>query len=413
MSKETNRGKVLPIAVCGCDFRRASSRWRSLLVLQDEEREGLVRELARSGSVDGFVDLNTCNRTEWIVSSTEPAWAAELMRAQMLERVSSSGERIEPYVHVGDEAARHIFSVSIGQESFVVGERQIATQLFAALEVARSTRTSSRLLNGLGSITGRLVRDAVREGCIGGPAAGVHSLAHHYVANWFGQRGGSVAVVGLGAIGRLVRGLFEEDDRFSVIPVNRSVPEGEQERVRSIRELSAVLCSVDAAVICTSAPHHVVKTATFEGRDVSRPLLVLDLGIPEQVQELDPRTGATRAGLDDLTENPEQSPGPDEQIRHTRAAQRLVGHALDELKIFARERSVVEIFDEVRRRHERFVNEEIPAIIEQRAGGLDESQKAHLVFVLRGMVLTYTNEVFRAIKRSLEDEEEDEWTDVS
>jgi glutamyl-tRNA reductase len=411
----SEKSTQLPIAVCGCDFRRASSRWRSRLVLDDEEREGLVRELARSGSVDGFLDLTTCNRTEWIVSAAEPSWAGELLRAQMLERLAGSEERIEPYVYCGEEAARHVFSVSIGQESFVVGERQIATQLFSALEGARSRGTSSRLLNGLGSVTGRLVRDAVREGCIGGPAAGVHSLAAHFVLEWLRARtdGRTVCVVGLGAIGRLVRGLFEQSGEARLIPVNRSVPAGEEGRVRPIRELSVAIAGADAVVVCTSAPHHVVKTSTLEGRDPERPLLVLDLGIPEQVDALDPRTGATRAGLDDLTADPVGSPGAEEQLRHVQAAERLVSRALEDLRIFARERSVVEIFDEVRRRHERFVDEEIPALVGEMAGDLDASRKAHLVFGLKGRVLAYTNDVFRAIKRSLEDVEEDDWSDVS
>jgi glutamyl-tRNA reductase len=223
----------------------------------------------------------------------------------------------------------------------------------------------------------------------------------------------TVAVVGLGAIGRLVRGFFEQDRDTRVIPVNRSIPGGEEERVRSIRELSTVLREVDAAVICTSAPHHVVKTATLDGRDPDRRLLVLDLGIPEQVDALDPRTGATRAGLDDLKADPVGSPPPEEQQRHQQAAENLVAKAIEEITIFAREGSVVEIYDEVRRRHERFVNEEIPAYLENKVGGLDESQRAHLAFGLKGMVLTYTNEIFGAIKRSLAPEEEDEWTDVS
>jgi glutamyl-tRNA reductase len=384
-------------------------------VLEAGEREGLVDALARSGSVDGFVDLNTCNRTEWIVSTPDPAWAAELMRAQMIERLSEEREGMEPYVHVGREAARHLLSVSIGQKSFVVGERQIATQLFASLEDARRAGTSSRLLNGLGSITGRLVRDAVREGCIGGPAAGVHSLAHHFVRSWIEDRGAgrTVAVVGLGAIGRLVRGLFEADEGFSVIPVNRSIPPAEQGRVRSIRELGAVLAGVDAAVICTSAPHHVVKAETLEGRDAGRPLLLLDLGIPEQVQELPASGGAVRAGLDDLTIDPGRAPAPEEQRIHRRTAERLVSRALEEFTLFAREGSVVEVFDEVRKLHERFVGQEVPDLVEEKAQGLDASQKAHLVFALRGRILGYTNDVFRAIKRSLGDGEEEDWTDVS
>ncbi len=403
------------MAVVGCDFRRAPSRWRSRLVLDDAERHDLVTELGRSAGVDGFLDLTTCNRTEWVVSTPEPAWAAELMRAVMLERTSQADERIEPYVFVGADAARHILSVSIGQESFVVGERQIATQLFRAVEDARRRQTTSRVLNGLSSITGRLVRDAVAAGCIGAPAVGVHSLSYHFVASWLlaHGRGRAVAVVGLGAIGRRVRGLFEADPRFAVVAVNRTVAQGEEGRVRSIRELRTVLAGVDAAIVCTSAPHHVIKDSTLEGREASRPMLVLDIGIPEQVAALSPGLGATRAGLDDLTADPVGARDMAEQTRHDDDARMLVQRALDELTIFVREGSVVDILDEVRRRHERFVDVEIPRFLAERAGSLDDSERAHLGFGLKGMVLTYTNDVFQAIKRSLVKEEGDDCTDMS
>lgn len=414
MTDALHRSDPLPLAVVGCDFRRASSRWRSMLVLDDEERELLVDQLARTAEVDGFVDLNTCNRTEWIVSTPEPAWAAALLAAHMKEKLCAADETIEPYGFEGAGAARHLFSVSIGRESFVVGERQIATQLFAALEDARRRATSSRILNGLGSIAGRLVRDAVHRGCIGAPSLGVHSLSYHYVAEWLERHGGdTVAVVGLGAIGRRVRGLLEADPRFDVVSVNRTVPRGEAGVVRSIRELSRVLAEVDAAVVCTSAPHRIVKGSTLGGRDRGRPLLVLDIGIPEQVAELDPGLGATRAGLDDLEADPAQRRDAEDQRRHDADAAELVGRAVSEFTIFARERSVVDLYEEVRRLHERFVDEEIPRFIEERAGGLDESERAHLAFGLKGRVLAYTNEIFRAIKRSLADGEEDEWSEVS
>ena len=76
-----------PLAVVGCDFRVASSKWRSDLVLTDEDARVLARDLYRNGAADGFLDLNTCNRNEWIVSSSRPRWAAELLRAQMKIRV--------------------------------------------------------------------------------------------------------------------------------------------------------------------------------------------------------------------------------------------------------------------------------------------------------------------------------------
>ena len=58
-----------PLAVVGCDFRVASSQWRSRLVLDESEARSIADKLKNNQAADGFVDLNTCNRNEWIVSS--------------------------------------------------------------------------------------------------------------------------------------------------------------------------------------------------------------------------------------------------------------------------------------------------------------------------------------------------------
>ncbi len=70
----------IPLAVVGCDFRVAPSRARSQLVLDEHEALQLADELERCGWADGLVVLDTCNRNEWVVASSQPAWAARRIR---------------------------------------------------------------------------------------------------------------------------------------------------------------------------------------------------------------------------------------------------------------------------------------------------------------------------------------------
>jgi len=296
----TSNGE-LPLALVGCDFRVASSRWRSRLVLDDDEALKMAVQLTDGGWAEGIVDLNTCNRNEWIVSCRDPQWVAELLRGRMLERLGPDGrEGIEPYLLVGDEAARHLFRVAVGQESLVVGERQIAGQLFRALENARARGSSSRMLNGLGAIAGRLVQIAIRRGCVSSSSSGVHSLALSYLRERFRDSPATVTVVGLGQIGRRMLGQVQREPGVRALACNRTVPAGEEARVRPLTELSAVLAQSDAAVVCTGARHQVVRPEHLAA--VSRgSLLVIDIGIPEQVSRTGAAEGVEIVGLDELT----------------------------------------------------------------------------------------------------------------
>jgi len=386
----------IPLAVVGCDFRVASSKWRSQLVLDDREVRVLARNLCRIGAADGFFDLNTCNRNEWIVSSGQPRWAAEILKAQMKLRVSEARSWLEPYVYVGEEAARHVFRVAIGQESLVVGERQIARQLYRALETARERGTSSRALNGVGTTAGRLVRVALRRGCIENAAVGVHSLAIHYLRSQLRMRERyQVAVVGLGRIGRRMLGLLEGYPRFEPVLCTRTPTD--DRRVRPLGELPGVMAGVDAAVVCTGAMQPVVEAGMLPK---DKPLLILDIGIPEQVERDNLPAEVEVVGLDDLVGFYHQTHGTPRREEKDREAAELVSDALDEFKVYCCEPMFSVLLDTVQRHHRRLVGDEIPKLIADRFDYLPEDARARMAFDLKNIILGYTSEVFRTIKES-------------
>ena len=77
---EIENARLLPVAVVGCDFRRASSRWRSALVLDEAEAAELAANLRAAELTSGLIFLNTCNRNEWSVASERPVWTAEILK---------------------------------------------------------------------------------------------------------------------------------------------------------------------------------------------------------------------------------------------------------------------------------------------------------------------------------------------
>lgn len=391
-------GNELPLAVVGCDFRRAPSRVRSALVFDDEQASGLHEQLQRSAGSNGLVVLNTCNRNEWLVSAEQPQWAAELLRSYMVERTGAEARAwFRPYVYTGVEAARHMFRVAIGQESLVVGERQIASQLYAALEDARRRGTSSRVLNGLGSIAGRLVRIALRRDCITSAAVGVHSLAIDYLRHHVAlERRPPLAVVGTGRIGRRVIGVLTTGLGLQPRRVNRTVPAGSTD-ITPFDELPQVLAQVRAAIMCTAAPRAVVRAAHLRPR-AERPLLLIDIGIPEQVERHGLPPGVEVVGLDELVvfhRGRTGVGGPSAE------AEELVARAVDEFRAYCQEEAYSGVLDTVQRHHRQLVGEEIPRLVKGRFGDLEPGLQERLQEEFRNIVLEYTGEVFRTVKETL------------
>ncbi|MFH1809816.1 MAG: hypothetical protein ABIJ09_13805 [Pseudomonadota bacterium] len=385
----------LPLAVVGCDFRVASSRIRGQLVLDEGEAMHIAAELVRGKAADGFLDLATCNRNEWYVSSDKPAWAVELLRTWMLDRLGSEHQRrIRPYMFVGEEAAAHFFRVSLGQESLIVGERQIAGQVFRALEAARARGSSSRILNGLGSIAGRSVHNASRCGCLASTNRGVHSLAVNHLRGWLDGRRAKVAVIGLGEIGRRVRGLLSVDAKLQVVPCNRTVLPDQAETVRPLSELTTLLGEVDAAIVCTGALDPTVRPEHLARRQ-GRPILIVDIGIPEQVLREGLPGGVSVAGIDELVAAHQADAVV---VRADQEAQNLLDGALLQFRRFCNEPDFLDILEAVQRRSQAMLGDEIPRIVHDHFGELDEATRQKLEAEIRTVLQSYTHEVFGTIK---------------
>jgi len=396
-----NGAQQLPLAVVGCDFRVASSRVRSQLVLEPAEVAQMAAELRRNNAADGFFCLNTCNRNEWIVSSDQPGWAVELLRSRMKQRAGhEAASWLNPYCHIADDAARHIFRVAIGQESLVVGERQIAGQLQLALKSARNLATSTRLLNGLGSVAGRLVRTALRRGFLESHSVGVHSLALGFVEQ---QRPGDqrlkLAVIGIGQIGRRVCDLMEHHPRFEQVCCNRTVATDQQGRVRPLSELSAILADVDAAIVCTGSNQPTVRPEHLAPRPAERPLLLVDIGIPEQVVRADLAANIEVVGLDRLVQFQQEQQSAD-QRQDPAELDEIVQRAIVELRLFESDKTFSEILETVQKHNGQVVHEEIPRVIAERLHYLPDDARTRLEEDLRAIILDYTGEVFRTIKET-------------
>jgi len=400
----------LPLTVVGVDFRRAPARQRDQLLLSDAERQDLARELGRSEIADGLACLDTCNRTEWIATSAEPLWAAEVLRSQMIGRDSGNSGSEEgfsplvPYVRVGADAARHLFEVAAGLESFVVGEHEIAAQLHRALERSRTEKTASPILNGVGKVVGRLTRDTHRIDLTGRGPRGVHDLAVDYLRT-HRRHADKVVVVGLGQIGeKVVRSLRRA--RVDPILCNRSLGVGwvGDVPVQPLHRLPELLADADAAVLCTAAPQPVLREEHVTDRQGAIPLLVVDLGIPVQA---DPRIRPTRVEIADLetlqqaSERQQMASWVD--IMHV---QHRVARAVAEFEDFCQERHLTLLLRRTQERHERYIRVEIPKLLDATLPDLVPGDRSRLESELKGLVRRYTNAVFRDVKDLIHPEED-------
>jgi glutamyl-tRNA reductase len=239
--------------------------------------------------VSGAVVVATCNRFEAYLDVEEPLTAASAVTVCSLleslsERTGLSFDtlRASIAVHEGADAAAHLFAVTSGLESVVVGEAEISGQVSRALDQARLHGTTTRDLERLFQRATHTSRGIKNSTAIGGSGKSLVrlalELASSRVADWSTTR---VLVVGTG--------------RYAVTTVNALRDKGAVDlRVFSPSGRDAAFAlkhgltqsedfDVDVIVTCTVSA--VLGTERFS--DAAK-CLVLDLGLPRNV---DPAVG--------------------------------------------------------------------------------------------------------------------------
>ncbi len=257
----------------------------------------LAQKLLADDGVAGEIVLSTCNRFE-IYLDVDPAVIPTV------ELLSGDLQLLR-----GEDAARHLFGVTAGLESVVIGEPEIAGQVRRALNAAEADGTASPTLQRVFSdalATRRTVRDRTGIGSARPSLIRLAlDLAGHRITDWPATK---VLLVGTG---RYATSCLEALRDRGVNDITVWSPSGRGEdfalrhglAVAKGHAVAAAASRVDVIVCCTTSPDIVVGPELLDGScpvtshlaaqcPVGRPELntrrrvIIDLGLPRNV---DPR----------------------------------------------------------------------------------------------------------------------------
>ncbi|MGK9147968.1 glutamyl-tRNA reductase [Plantibacter flavus] len=234
--------------------------------------EGVAaRLIAHNECVSGAVVVATCNRFEAYIDLDEPVTAAASVAFEAAaEAVSDTtgipAEELREVfdLSVGTAAAEHLFAVSAGLESVVVGEGEIAGQVRRSLESARAGGTTSSELERLfqrASQTSRGIKNRTPLGRAGRSIVRLSlDLAESRIDDWAAQR---VLLVGTGAYAGASLAALRDRGVTDVLVYS---PSGRAEKFARSHEigwigddeLAQTTAEVGLIVTCTTAAGHVV-----------------------------------------------------------------------------------------------------------------------------------------------------------
>jgi glutamyl-tRNA reductase len=318
-------------------FSLSSDRWIPLnekLVGHPGVREALV--------------LSTCNRTEIIGVAEALEDPLERLSSFLREEIGR-GPLDARYLYrlQEQEAAAHLFRVAASLDSMVLGEAQILGQVKDAYRAAVTARSCGPLLNGLLQRAFRAAKRVRTQTGLGTSSVSVArvgvQLARELFESFEGKR---VVLLGAGEMVESALDGLREAGVHSVVVVNRTLESAQSLAKRfggrpvQLDQLQSELPEADVLLASVQVSEPLIVRATVEralAERHGRPLLVIDLGLPRNVDagiaELD---NLYLYNLDDLEELAER--GRVRRREAVRASERII---LEELERFERWRATL------------------------------------------------------------------------
>ncbi len=301
MSTATNSNKAfsgrVQIALIGCSHRTAPVELRERIAFTPDQALRAADELRLSGTLEEAVVLSTCNRSELYGVPRDADTDAQAAMESFLTNfhgIPASELDGRLFRQQNSEAVRHLFRVSAGLDSMLLGEAEILGQVRDAYGRALDHGSTGPVLNRLfqGALeVGKRVRTETE---VGSRPMSVAWAGVKLAERVFGDLEGHEALIlGAGAVAEQVVEHLRNRGIGRLRVVNRSRDRAEDLAQRMGGEsvdwshLEHALKSPDIIVTSVGGTEPILSRALLDrvhSARGGRALFVVDLGVPRNVE---------------------------------------------------------------------------------------------------------------------------------
>ncbi|MED0872342.1 glutamyl-tRNA reductase [Bacillus mobilis] len=301
------------ILVVSVNYRTAPVEFREKLTFQAAELEQAMTTLQNQKSVLENVIVSTCNRTEIYAVVDQLHTGRYYIKKFLADWFQLEIEEVAPYLTIfeQDGAIDHLFRVTCGLDSMVVGETQILGQIKDSFLEAQQVKATGTIFNELFKQVVTLAKRAHSETTIGESAMSVSYAAVELGKKIFGELTDChVLILGAGKMGELaLQNLYGSGAR-KVTVMNRTFTKAEvmaekyMGHAKPLSELQCALLEADILISSTGASDYVITKEMMtkvEKMRSGRPLFMVDIAVPRDIDPaIDELEGSFLYDIDDL-----------------------------------------------------------------------------------------------------------------
>lgn len=283
----------MTLIAIGLNHRSAPIGVLEQIAIGPDDLPKAIEQVISSEVINEAVVLSTCNRVEIFIDAERFHDAYHAVRDALSVLSGLAPEKFidHLYVHYDAEATQHLFQVTAGLDSAILGEHEIQGQIKSAWDIARVNGACGQLLNPIfehAIAAGRRVRT---ETAIGRRTASLTQAAVNLVDEQLEALSGKrVLLLGAGEVGRGVAHALQRTADVSLTVCNRTSETAAKiaaelgAQTVAITDLPAAIAQTDVLITATGAPGAVITSDMVATAQLEGPLLILDLAVPRDVE---------------------------------------------------------------------------------------------------------------------------------
>ena len=334
-----NISKHSTFYVVGLSYKKADADIRGKFSLDDVGKKNVLKQAQQEG-VESLLVTSTCNRTEIYGFAQHPFQLIKLLCDNSQGTVEDFQK--VAYIFKNQEAVRYMFRVGTGLDSQILGDFEIISQI-------KSAFTESKSMNLVNAFIERLVNSVIQtskriknETEISTGATSVSFASVRYIfSNVDDIANKNILLFGTGKIGRnTCENLVKHTKHEQITLINRTKDKAERLArklnviVKDYSDLQLEIQKADVLVVATGAHNPTVDKAIL---NLKKPLLILDLSIPKNVNEnVTTIDGVTLVHMDHLSQITDET--LENRKKHIPAAEVIIEEIMDDFLAWTKQR---------------------------------------------------------------------------
>lgn len=324
-------GKYSTFYAVGLSYKKADAEMRGKFSLDENAKINLLNQAKEEG-IESLLVTSTCNRTEIYGFAQHPFQLIKLL----CENSQGTVEDFQKvaYVHKNKEALNHLFRVGTGLDSQILGDFEIIAQIRQGFVESKNMGLTNSYLERIVNAVIQASKKVKNETEISSGATSVSFASVQYIMNNVPDIGNkNILLFGTGKIGRnTCENLVKHTKNEHIVLINRTKEKAEQIAgkfnliVKDYADLQIEIQKADVLIVATGAQKPTVDAEILK---LKKPLLILDLSIPKNVNEdVKVNKEVTLVHLDDLSQVTDET--IEKRKEHIPAAELIIEELITE-----------------------------------------------------------------------------------